>query len=136
MVKKENLTVGKFIFTNEGVCRKMRPYSTEPCPVEILNGDAFYHTVHDLIRHRLDHCYRELEANFEKASYVSDELVVWEGGYFNAPLYKTMEMWLESGSTNVPRIIAQQSLRQMFEEQNFSDKDLFRYLTEVILIGE
>lgn len=129
-------TIGSFTFSDEGVCQNSVPYSKEPFPIKRVDDKKFYFDVRSLIQHRMLHCYAALDENFCWATYVSDQVIVWEGGHFSVPMYQAMKDWLATDPGNVPQIIAQQALRQMFEEQSFSDKELFYYLTEVILFAE
>lgn len=132
----KQFTIGNITFTAEGVCTNMIPYSTEQHPLKRQDGAKFLFDVRELILHRIQHCSEELEANLHKATYVSDQVIVWEGGHFSVPTFTMMVEWLENDSTNVPQGIVQQVLRQMFEEQNFYNKDLYYYLTEAILFEE
>lgn len=110
------MKIGNFIFDEKGVSI-VRAYSNpdERPDTRASNEDAekALKCALDYLEGRMNHCLRDLEANFASATYVGSDMVIWPGGRFNIILYmammKTIEnppkTWDELGKLELQQIV-------------------------------
>lgn len=87
------MKIGSFIFDENGVSI-VRAYSNpdERPDTRASNEDAekALRCALDHLAGRMEHCLRNLEANFASATYIGSDMVIWPGGRFNVILYTGM----------------------------------------------
>lgn len=87
------MKIGSFIFDENGVSI-VRAYSNPDERPDTRaskeDSDKALKCALDYLAGRMDHCLRDLEANFASATYVGSDMVIWPGGRFNVILYTGM----------------------------------------------
>lgn len=70
-----------------------------------------------LAKARLAHCYKQLHANLAKATHVTQELIVWEGGHFSVPVWESLEAILQLNDVrDLDALQTQQLIRANMEQ--------------------
>ena len=92
---------------------------------------------------RIDHCEKSLNENIMRATFISEELVLWEGGRFTRRVYEMMKKFITIYpigyvidtdlfmSDPLFKGVAQQVIRHLYDNK-IEDKDMFYILTEYI----
>ena len=92
---------------------------------------------------RIDHCEKSLNENIMRATYISEELVLWEGGRFTRRVYEMMKDFVFKYNdfyTNFEILekdpqfkgCCQQVIRHIYDNK-IEDKNMFYILTEYVL---
>lgn len=91
---------------------------------------------------RIEHCEKSLNENIMRATYISEELVLWEGGRFTRRVYEMMKNFISTYGGFRPDFerltkdsqfkgCCQQVIRYLYDNK-IDDKDMFYILTEYI----
>ena len=91
---------------------------------------------------RIDHCEKSLNENIMRATFISEELVLWEGGRFTRRVYEMMKDFVSTYGSFHPDFerlakdsqfkgCCQQVIRHLYDNK-IDDKDMFYILTEHI----
>ena len=91
---------------------------------------------------RIDHCEKSLNENIMRATFISEELVLWDGGRFTRRVYEMMKDFISKykGFEVTFYILekdpqfkgcCQQVIRHLYDNQ-IEDKNMFYILTEYI----
>lgn len=133
--------VGSVAFTAQGVVIT-KPYNSP----EELNWKPVDFSVTKFLTYlqaRIDHCEKSLNENIMRATFISEELVLWEGGRFTRRVYDLMKKFITVYpigyvidtdlfmSDPMFKGVAQQVIRHLYDNK-IDDKDMFYVLTEYI----
>lgn len=141
MTQDRKTVVGAVEFTAQGVVIT-KTYNT---PDEL---DLSYRVPFDsekfmsYLQARIDHCEKSLNENIMRATYISEELVLWDGGRFTRRVYEMMKDFVfkyRTFETNFDMLsrdpqfkgVAQQVIRHLYDNK-IEDKNMFYILTEYI----
>lgn len=91
---------------------------------------------------RIDHCEKALNENIMRATFISEELVLWDGGRFTRRVYEMMKDFVSTYDSSYPdfeRLLkdpqfkgcCQQVIRHLYDNK-IEDKNMFYILTEYI----
>lgn len=133
--------VGSVEFTAQGVVIS-KPYNS----YEDLNIRPTFDGIKFMsyLKARIEHCAKSLNENIMRATFISQELVLWEGGRFSRPVYDKMlefyTAWQNVEDVTIDMLLAdsnfklviQQVVRYMYDN-HIDDKELFYILTELLL---
>ena len=140
MTQDRKTVVGAVEFTAQGVVIT-KAYNTidELDYVRIeFDGEKFM----SYLQARIEHCEKSLNENIMRATYISEELVLWEGGRFTRRVYEMMKDFVEKYRgfainydmlSRDPQFkgCCQQVIRYRYDNK-IEDKNMFYILTEYI----
>lgn len=141
MTQNRKTVVGAVEFTAQGVVIT-KTYNT---PDEL---DLSYRVPFDsekfmsYLQARITHCEESLNENIMRATYISEELVLWDGGRFTRRVYEMMKDFVfkyRTFETNFDMLerdpqfkgCCQQVIRYLYDNK-IEDKNMFYILTEYI----
>jgi hypothetical protein len=97
----------------------------------------------EYLKGRIDHCAKELNENILKATYISEEMILWPGGRFTRRVYDEMvafyTYYVDRSGLDMRFLeqdqrfkgMCQQVIRHLYFEK-IEDRDMFNILTEYI----
>lgn len=110
-------TVAGITFTKTGILiEKSYQHDTTVC--RELNSSKFtgeyLEIAKRLAKTRMAHCKQQLHVNLANATYITEYVIVWEGGHFSVPVYEALEGILElTDVRKLNKLQAQQLIRAM-----------------------
>lgn len=139
MTQDRRTVVGTVEFTAQGVIIA-KPYNTpDELNLERIEFDS--EKFMSYLKARIDHCSRSLNENIMRATYISEELVLWEGGRFTRRVYEMMKEFVAKYPVYTSLALlekdsrfkgcCQQVLRHLYDNK-IEDKNMFYILTEYI----
>lgn len=140
MTQNRKTVVGAVEFTAQGVVIT-KTYNT-PDELDYVRTPFDADKFMSYLQARIDHCEKSLNENIMRATYISEELVLWDGGRFTRRVYEMMKDFVSIYSdfcTNF-EILAkdphfkgccQQVIRHLYDNK-IEDKNMFYILTEYI----
>lgn len=139
MTQDRRTVVGTVEFTAQGVIIA-KPYNT-PDELNLERVEFDSEKFMSYLQARIDHCSRSLNENIMRATYISEELVLWEGGRFTRRVYEMMKEFIAKYHSFTsfelfqrdPQFkgCCQQVLRHLYDNK-IEDKNMFYILTEYI----
>ena len=141
MTQNRKTVVGAVEFTAQGVVIT-KTYNT-PDELNYIRIEFNSNKFMSYLQARIDHCEKSLNENIMRATFISEELVLWDGGRFTRRVYEMMKDFVSKYSdfaTNFdiferdPQFkgCCQQVVRHLYDNQ-IEDKDMFYILTEYIV---
>ena len=141
MTQDRKTVVGAVEFTAQGVVITKTYNTPDELNLERVPFDS--EKFMSYLQARIDHCEQSLNENIMRATFISEELVLWEGGRFTRRVYETMKKFITIYpigyvidtdlfmSDPMFKGVAQQVLRHLYDNK-IEDKDMFYILTEYI----
>ena len=140
MTQDRKTVVGAVEFTAQGVVITKTYNTPDELQLERVEFDA--EKFMSYLQARIDHCEKSLNENIMRATFISEELVLWKGGRFTRRVYEMMKDFISKYSnfaTNFdifekdPQFkgCCQQVIRHLYDNK-IEDKDMFYILTEYI----
>lgn len=90
---------------------------------------------------RINHCEKSLNENIMRATYISEDFVLWDGGRFSRTMYKIMKNFVSKYYTDASfefhnknsqfKVCCQEVIRYLYDNK-IEDRDMFYILTEYI----
>lgn len=111
-------TIAGINFTETGILIE-RNYAENPDAVQAQRFTdeqltKFLKIAKRLAERRLQHCKLKLHANIARATHITPELILWEGGRFNVKVYESLESILKLDDVrNLNMLQSQQLIRCM-----------------------
>lgn len=141
MTQDRKTVVGAVEFTAQGVVITKTYNNPDELQLERVEFDS--EKFMSYLQARIDHCEKSLNENIMRATYISEELVLWKGGRFTRRVYEMMKDFISKykGFEVTFYILekdpqfkgcCQQVVRHLYDNQ-IEDKDMFYILTEYIL---
>lgn len=132
--------VGSVAFTAQGVVIT-KAYNT-PDELDYVRIEFDSEKFMSYLQARIEHCATSLNENIMSATYISEELVLWEGGRFTRRVYEMMQDFVfkyRTFETNFDMLsrdpqfkgCCQQVIRYLYDNK-IEDKNMFYILTEYI----
>jgi hypothetical protein len=139
MTQDRKTVVGAVEFTAQGVVIT-KTYNT-PDELDYVRTPFDADKFMSYLQARIDHCEKSLNENIMRATFISEELVIWDGGRFTRRVYEMMTDFVSKYYTVAdfeffekdPQFkgCCQQVVRYLYDNQ-IEDKDMFYILTEYI----
>lgn len=140
MTQDRRTVVGAVEFTAQGVVITKTYNNPDELQLERVEFDS--EKFMSYLQERVDHCEKSLNENIMRATYISEELVLWEGGRFTRRVYEMMKNFIskykgfEATFYTLERDsefkgCCQQVVRHLYDNK-IEDKDMFYILTEYI----
>ena len=140
MTQDRKTVVGAVEFTAQGVVIT-KTYNT-PDELDYVRIEFDSEKFMSYLQARIEHCEKSLNENIMRATYISEELVLWEGGRFTRRVYEMMTDFVSkyhTFETNFDMLsrdpqfkgVAQQVIRHLYDNK-IEDKNMFYILTEYI----
>lgn len=140
MTQDRKTVVGAVEFTAQGVVITKTYNNPDELQLERVEFDS--EKFMSYLQARIDHCEKSLNENIMRATYISEELVLWEGGRFTRRVYEMMKDFISKykGFEVTFYILekdpqfkgcCQQVVRHLYDNQ-IEDKNMFYILTEYI----
>ena len=140
MTQDRKTVVGAVEFTAQGVVITKTYNTPDELQLERVEFDS--EKFMSYLQARIDHCEKSLNENIMRATYISEELVLWEGGRFTRRVYEMMKDFISKyqGFEVTFYILekdpqfkgcCQQVIRHLYDNQ-IEDKNMFYILTEYI----
>lgn len=140
MTQDRKTVVGAVEFTAQGVVITKTYNTPDELQLERVEFDS--EKFMSYLQARIDHCEKSLNENIMRATYISEELVLWEGGRFTRRVYEMMKDLISKyqGFEVTFYILekdpqfkgcCQQVVRHLYDNQ-IEDKNMFYILTEYI----
>ena len=109
------------LFTETGIMiEKSYQQDFEPKKVfkeEMFTG-VFLLLAQRIIKNRMMHCRQQLHSHLANATYITPEIIAWQGGHFNVLVWQEMEKALElKDARKLNTIQCQQIIRAMLLNQ-------------------
>lgn len=126
--------IGNVEFTETGV--RFEKSFTERPEFERVPWSKIEPMLIQVIKNRIEHCEKRLNDNIHKATIITPEQIIWDGGRFSKLVYEAMVMYVENPRKNLTSLIMQQALREMFLNRNQYDRSwniVFMILSEMLL---
>lgn len=141
MTQNRKTVVGAVEFTAQGVVITKTYNNPDELQLERVEFDS--EKFMSYLQARIEHCEKSLNENIMRATYISEELVLWDGGRFTRRIYEMMTDFVSKYSnfaTNFdiferdPQFkgCCQQVVRYLYDNQ-IEDKNMFYILTEYII---
>ena len=140
MTQNRKTVVRSVAFTAQGVVIT-KSYNT-PDELDYVRTEFDGEKFMSYLQARIEHCEKSLNENIMRATYISEELVLWEGGRFTRRVYEMMKDFVEKYRgfainydmlSRDPQFkgCCQQVIRHLYDNK-IEDKDMFYILTEYI----
>lgn len=140
MTQDRKTVVGAVEFTAQGVVITKTYNNPDELQLERVEFDS--EKFMSYLQARIEHCEKSLNENIMRATYISEELVLWEGGRFTRRVYEMMKDFISKykGFEVTFYILekdpqfkgcCQQVVRHLYDNQ-IEDKNMFYILTEYI----
>lgn len=139
MTQDRKTVVGAVEFTAQGVVIT-KTYNT-PDELNLIRVDFDSEKFMSYLQARIDHCEKSLNENIMRATYISEELVLWEGGRFTRRVYEMMTDFVSRYHSFTSLELfekdpqfkgcCQQVIRHLYDNK-IEDKNMFYILTEYI----
>ena len=140
MTQDRKTVVGAVEFTAQGVVITKTYNTPDELQLERVEFDS--EKFMSYLQARIEHCEKSLTENIMRATYISEELVLWEGGRFTRRVYEMMKDFISKyqGFEVTFYILekdpqfkgcCQQVIRHLYDNQ-IEDKNMFYILTEYI----
>ena len=140
MTQDRKTVVGAVEFTAQGVVITKTYNNPDELQLERVEFDS--EKFMSYLQARIDHCEKSLNENIMRATYISEELVLWKGGRFTRRVYEMMKDFISKykGFEVTFYILekdpqfkgcCQQVIRHLYDNK-IEDKDMFYILTEYI----
>ena len=140
MTQNRKTVVDAVAFTAQGVVIT-KTYNT-PDELDYVKTPFDAEKFMSYLQARIEHCAKSLNENIMCATYISEELVLWEGGRFTRRVYEMMKDFVEKYRgfainydmlSRDPQFkgCCQQVIRHLYDNK-IEDKDMFYILTEYI----
>lgn len=140
MTQDRNTVVESVAFTAQGVVIT-KTYNT-PDELDYVRTPFDAEKFMSYLKARIEHCAKSLNENIMHATYISEELVLWDGGRFTRRVYEMMKDFVSTYSGFYPDFerltkdsqfkgCCQQVIRHLYDNK-IEDKDMFYILTEYI----
>lgn len=140
MTQDRKTVVGAVEFTAQGVVITKTYNNPDELQLERVEFDS--EKFMSYLQARIEHCEKSLNENIMRATYISEELVLWEGGRFTRRVYEMMKDLISKyqGFEVTFYILekdpqfkgcCQQVVRHLYDNQ-IEDKNMFYILTEYI----
>lgn len=140
MTQDRRTVVGSVEFTAQGVVIT-KTYNT-PDELNYVRTPFDAEKFMSYLKARIDHCEKSLNENIMRATYISEELVLWEGGRFTRRVYDMMKDFVSKYHSFTSLELferdpqfkgcCQQVIRHLYDNK-IEDKDMFYILTEIVL---
>lgn len=141
MTQDRKTVVGAVEFTAQGVVITKTYNTPEELPAYRIPFDTDKFLTY--LQARIEHCEKSLNENIMRATFISEELVLWEGGRFTRRVYELMKKFITIYpigyvidadlfmSDPMFKGVAQQVIRHLYDNK-IEDKNMFYILTEYI----
>lgn len=139
MTQDRNTVVESVAFTAQGVVIT-KTYNT-PDELDYVKTPFDAEKFMSYLQARIEHCEKSLNENIMRATFISEELVLWEGGRFTRRVYEMMKDFVFRYYTDAsfeffekdPQFkgCCQQVVRHLYDNK-IEDKNMFYILTEYI----
>jgi hypothetical protein len=141
MTQDRKTVVGAVEFTAQGVVIT-KTYNT-PDELDYVRTPFDSEKFMSYLQARIDHCEKSLNENIMRATYISEELVLWDGGRFTRRVYEMMVDFVSKYrgfETNFDMLerdpqfkgCCQQVIRHLYDNK-IEDKNMFYILTEYVI---
>lgn len=140
MTQDRKTVVGAVEFTAQGVVITKTYNNPDELQLERVEFDS--EKFMSYLQARIDHCEKSLNENIMRATFISEELVLWDGGRFTRRVYEMMKDFISKykGFEATFYILekdpqfkgcCQQVIRHLYDNK-IEDKNMFYILTEYI----
>ena len=141
MPQDRRTVVGAVEFTAQGVVIT-KTYNT-PDELQLERVEFNSGKFMSYLKARIDHCEKSLNENIMRATYISEDFVLWDGGRFSRIMYKTMKDFVSKYDrlyTSLELLkrdphfkgCCQEVIKHLYDNK-IEDKDMFYTLTEIVL---
>lgn len=140
MTQDRRTVVGSVEFTAQGVVITKTYNTPDELNLERIDFDS--EKFMSYLQARIDHCEKSLNENIMRATYISEELVLWDGGRFSRRVYDMMKDFVTKHHSFTKLELlerdpqfkgcCQQVIRHLYDNK-IEDKDMFYILTEIVL---
>lgn len=141
MTQNRKTVVGTVAFTAQGVVITKTYNTPDELDFERVEFDS--EKFMSYLQARIDHCAKALNENIMRATYISEELVLWDGGRFTRKVYEMMRDFVAQYRDLYTSLAllekdsrfkgcCQQVIRHLYDNK-IEDRDMFNILTEIML---